>query len=255
MALYIGKRAISTAHAANACSPQKGIDSWTRQDTTSCQCPATSSKRILPTVPDMDHLCGRPRTTKHMICWGKPESTKVVVTKPFWKDGTMMTNTASLCQISGGLRSRSNNMTQLHWKIILTWLQLKKEVGTINPGKFRWTERVCKDQRINALILMKQSTCKRLYDEYTERTGEGNRPIPLLHSKSDSDMNNHSRASMSTSTQLILGQDGDFTLHPDQHLRLHPRTGTRTTTGSRIEVGILGKPHPGLNSFSWHFLV
>ena len=125
IALYIGKRAISTAHAANACRPQKGIDSWTRQDTTSCQFPAMFSKRILPMVPDMDHL-GRPCTTKHMICWGKPECTKVVVTKPFWKDGTMMTNTASLCQISGGLRGRSNNTTQLHWKINLTWLQLKK---------------------------------------------------------------------------------------------------------------------------------
>ena len=72
----------------------------------------------------------------------------------------------------------------------------------------------------------------------------------LLHSKSDSDMNNNSSASMSTITQLILEQDGDFTLHPDQHLRLRHRTGTRTTTGSRIKVGILGKPQPGLNSFS-----
>ena len=54
----------------------------------------------------------------------------------------------------------------------------------------------------------------------------------LLHSKSGSDMNNHSRASMSTITQLILEQDGDLTLHPDQHLRLRHRTGTER----RLEV-------------------
>ena len=33
-------------------------------------------KRILPMVPDMDHLCGRPCTSKHMICWAKPANTK-----------------------------------------------------------------------------------------------------------------------------------------------------------------------------------
>ena len=56
------------APGANACSRQKGIDSCTRQDTTSCQSPATLSKRIQPTVPDMDHLCGSACTTRHMIC-------------------------------------------------------------------------------------------------------------------------------------------------------------------------------------------
>ena len=47
-------------------SLQKGIDSWTEKDTTPCQFQATLSKRILPTVPDVDHLCGRPCTTKNM---------------------------------------------------------------------------------------------------------------------------------------------------------------------------------------------
>ena len=58
------------------------------------------------------------------------------VTKPFWKDGTMMTNTASLCRILGGLKNRSFNMMQSHWKIIPAWLDGKKEVGTENPGTF-----------------------------------------------------------------------------------------------------------------------
>ena len=68
---------------------QKGIDCWTRQDTTSCQSPAYLSRRIPPTQPDMDHLCSSACTTKHMICWGKPASSKVVVFKSIlerWHD-------------------------------------------------------------------------------------------------------------------------------------------------------------------------
>ena len=34
----------------------------------------------------------------------------------FWEDGTRMTNTASLCQKFGGLKSRLFSMTNLHWK-------------------------------------------------------------------------------------------------------------------------------------------
>ena len=78
-----------------ACRKESTVEQ--RQGTTSCQFWATLSERILPMVPDMDHLCGRPCTTKYMICWGKPTGTKVVITKPFREDGTMMTNTASLC--------------------------------------------------------------------------------------------------------------------------------------------------------------
>ena len=83
------------------------------------------------------------------------------VAKPLWKDGTMMTNTVSLCQILGGLTNRSFHMTQWHWKIIPTWLLGKKEVGTKNPGK----------------LLRRKNKCKRLHDEHTEITGECNKPI------------------------------------------------------------------------------
>ena len=58
---------------------------------------------------------------------------------------------------------------------------------------------------------------------------------------------------MSTITQLILELDGHFTLQPDQHLRLRQRTGSSTTIGSRIKVGILGERHPGLNSCFFFF--
>ena len=50
-------------HAAG----RRGIDSWTRLDTTSCQSPGyVIFKRILPMDPDMDHLCGSACITKHM---------------------------------------------------------------------------------------------------------------------------------------------------------------------------------------------
>ena len=53
---------------------------------------------------------------------------------------------------------------------------------------------------------------------------------------------------MSTITQFILEQEGNFTLRPGQHLHLRHRTGSSTTIGSRIKAGILGEPRPGPNS-------
>ena len=52
---------------------------------------------------------------------------------------------------------------------------------------------------------------------------------------------------MSTVTQSIPEPDGDFTLQPDQQLRLRHRTGSSTTIGIRIKVGIIGDLQPGLN--------
>ena len=81
------------------------------KDSTFCQLLATSSKRLHPTVPDMDHLCGKPCTSKHMICSGKPAIPKMIIAKLFWKDGTEMTNTVHISQTLGGLKNRLNNMT------------------------------------------------------------------------------------------------------------------------------------------------
>ena len=61
-------------------------------------------------------------------------------------------------------------------------------------------------------------------------------------------MVNFLKVSRNTTTQLILELDGDFTLQPDQQVRLHPRTGSSTAIGSRIKVGILDGLQPGLNS-------
>ena len=88
---------------------------------------------------------------------------------------------------------------------------------------------------------------KRLYDEYVERTGERNRPIPpaqQIRQRREQQF----ECLDDMITQLILEQDGDCTLHPDQHLRLRPHTGSSTTIGSRIKVGILGELRPGLKS-------
>ena len=76
----------------------------------------------------------------------------------------------------------------------------------------------------------------------------------ILYSKPDIVINN-SRASMSTITQLILELDGDFTLQPDQQLRLRQRTGSSTTIGSRIKVGTHGELQPGLNSNFFNFFL
>ena len=79
---------------------------------------------------------GRPVKSCVPVSVERVDLDKVVVTKTFWTDGTMMTNTASLCQMLGGLRNRSFNTMKSHWKAISTWLHGKKEVGTRNHRKF-----------------------------------------------------------------------------------------------------------------------
>ena len=64
--------------------------------------------------------------------------------KPFWKDGTMMVNTASLCQMLGGLRSKIFSMTNLHWKTTLLLQHERKEIETRKNGYSRWLKRVSK---------------------------------------------------------------------------------------------------------------
>ena len=90
-----------------------------------------------------------------------------------------MTNTESLCQILGGLKNRSDNMTQLHGKIIPAWLQLKKEVETRNLGTFSLNREGMQgpmNQRSD--YIEAKHTCKQLYHEHTAITGSENKPIP-----------------------------------------------------------------------------
>ena len=67
----------------------------------------------------------------------------------------------------------------------------------------------------------------------------------ILHIKQDKVIVNNLKISRSTTTRFTLELDGDIIF---QQVRLHPRTGSSTTIGSRIKVGIIGDLQPGLNS-------
>ena len=70
--------------------------------------------------------------------------------------------------------------------------------------------------------------------------------IPSIqHTKQDKMIDNNFKVPRSTTIRFTLELDGNIIL---QQVRLHPRNGSSTTIGSRIEVGINGDLHPGLNS-------
>ena len=172
--LSIGMLASYTAPWENACSRRKEIDSWTKDRYDVWPIPdyvirknPSHGARHGPTVRQKIYH----KSTRHAE--ESSQAQKVVVAEPFWKDGTMMTNTASLCQILGGLRNRSFNMTQSHWKVIPTWLQERSRWNiSLNAEGFQGPL----NQR-GECTEAKQKR-RRLCDEYVERTGEGNRPIP-----------------------------------------------------------------------------
>ena len=108
--------------------------SWTRRTSTPYQVQVTSSKRTSPVVPNMELPNGNECTTKPRRCCRKLANPIMVGTKPFWKDATRTTNTASLCQKLSGLKSRLFNMTNLHWKTTLILQQERKELETRKVG-------------------------------------------------------------------------------------------------------------------------
>ena len=59
IALYIRKRALCTAHAGKCMQPTERNRQLNKARYDVLSIPATLSKRILPVVPDMDHLCGQ----------------------------------------------------------------------------------------------------------------------------------------------------------------------------------------------------
>ena len=75
-------------------------------------------------------------------------------------------------------------MTRLHWKIIPTWLHLKKEVDIRIPGRDLWTERDSRTNQATPDFREAKQKCIGLYNEHVERTGEGNSPIhPALQTR------------------------------------------------------------------------
>ena len=103
---HIGKLALCSVHVGDVSNLRKVPKSWPRRTSTPWQYQVTSSKRTFPVVPNMELPSGNEFTTKPRRCCRKLANPSMVVTKQFGKDGTMTTNTASLCQIFGGLREQ-----------------------------------------------------------------------------------------------------------------------------------------------------
>ena len=198
------------------------------QDATSCQFPAALSKRILPMVARRG-----PCAADHVPpCWGKPASTKVVVTTPFWKDGTMMTITASLCQTLGGLRSKLFRMTNLHWKT--TPIFAATEGRDRNEKK--WVLSLNKEGVQGPLhqrpgLVKAKRELKRLHDEHVMETSEGNTPVhPIQRSRQrrNQQFEGLEEIWLSSRSSNPLKSQGETC--GIQHLRLHQLKGNRLTS-------------------------
>ena len=154
---YIGKLALCTAHVEEVQNPRKELGSWTRTTTTPHQFQVTSSKVTSPMVPNMELPNGNECTTKPRRCCRKLVNPGMVVAKPFWKDGTMMINSASLCQNLAGLKNKLLSMKHLHWKTTRILQREKKELETRKIGYSRWIKKVFKDLWTNVLMSFKQN--------------------------------------------------------------------------------------------------
>ena len=89
-----------------------------------------------------------------------------------------MTDTVRRCQILGGLKNRSFTMTQLHWKFfyVATWQETSRNVKLWKISSNKEGIQGPMNQRSDFTEAMHK--CKIPYDEHTEITGEGNKPIP-----------------------------------------------------------------------------
>ena len=90
----------------------------------------------------------------------------------------------------------------------------------------------------------------RLHYGHVKETSEGNTPIhPVQRSRQrrGHQFEGLEENNYQTYGEPILRSHGE-TLRGIQHIRHCQLSGSSTTTGSRTKVGILGDPHPGLNS-------
>ena len=176
----------------------------------------------------------------------------MVVTKTCWEDGASLTNTASLCQKLGGLRSRLFSMTNLHWKTTPKLQLERKELETRKVGYIGWKNKVFKDHWINVLILLKQN--EKWKDSMMNMWKRLQKEMHLIHPKQRARQRRNQQFEGHEEYDYEVEQDGGLILWSQretcgiQHLRLHQLSGNSTTIGSRTKVGILGDPHPGLNS-------
>ena len=183
----------------------------------------------------------------------------MVGTKPFWKDGTMMTNhRESLSKVGWteeqiiqydelALEDHSDIATRGERdRIEKSWaLKFNKE-GAQGPT----------NQRPDLVEANREM--KRLHDEHVKETSEGNTPIhPVQRSRQPRHQQFEGLEyiyQVDAQTRGPILRSRRETCRGIQHIRPRQLSGNSTTIGNRTEVGILGDPHPGLNSSDFFFV-
>ena len=135
----------------------------------------------------------------------------MVVTKTFWTDGIKLTNTANLCQILEQIIQYDEIALEDH-SYIATRLERSRNE---NSWKLSLNAEGIQGP-LNQRSDFKQAkqTCKRLYQEHTAITGDGNKPIPPKQ-------------------QVRQSRDQQFEGLEEYDYRLGPRTGWRFYPSSR----------------------
>ena len=169
----------------------------------------------------------------------------MVIEKLFLKGGIRTQNIARVCLNMDGQKNKSDNTTHSHWKTILFKLHLKKR----RRWEKNWQIVVNKEGKQGPMrqrpdFCEAKHTYRQLHKEQVESTGEGNSSIHPADQTRQSDRQ-----------QFEGFEEYNYMVHPrtvwnmiHQQVRLHPRTGSSTTIGSRIKVEIIGDLQPGLNS-------
>ena len=147
-------------------------------------------------------------------------------TKPFWKDGTRTTNTASLCQKLGGLRSRELALEDHSYVATReertrnekSWVLKLNNEGASGP----MTQRP-------DLVEAKRET-KRPHDEHVEDTSEGSTPTRLV--------------------QRSRQRKKQFEGLEDYNYQVDPRTGWRTYP-SKSQGNLSRNPTHSSSSTQW----
>ena len=210
----IGKLALYTAPAANVRSRRKGSDSWTKKDTTSCQSPGTLWKRILPTVLDMDHLCGSTCTTKHMICWRKPQAQKCWLQNHSGKMARWWQIPQVFVRywVGWGTDHSTWWIALEDHSYVATWQERSRNGKSWNISLNAAGIQGPLNQRSDFIEAIQK--CKRLCAEHTAITGDGDKPIPLQQ-------------------QVRQRLDQQFDGLEEYDYRLEPRAGWRFSPSSR----------------------
>ena len=153
-------------------------------------------------VPDMDHLCGKPCTSKHMKNWGKPAATEngncTSIQERWYKDNKYRKSLSDIGWTEEQMKQYDAIALEDHSYVTSTAERSRNEktlnifleqrgYSRTNDSKtwFYWSKT---QMQKDCMTCMSKELVKE-----TDRF--------LLHSKSDSDVNNNSRVSMSTITQ------------------------------------------------------